>query len=236
MLEGTYHPCPEVEPEGKPEFNLCATIIFAQDKRIGINVLPLKPTAPMPHSLPNQRRGTQADQEPKEGKNDNRRLLHVVARHVNIKKQRNKRTSTDKQRPIPLPAASNRKEALLDRQVAFTLLRERNQTKHQSEPVRNSQTNTNEAARINGVDGRVAFRGVYETTIGEHVGGQVGFVGEPAARSVGDGVVALVVGVVPVAEGGEVVLMAVECGVVFVFAGGEVAADVEEAEGVHGET
>lgn len=190
----------------------------------------------MPDSFPNQRRRTETDQEPKERKDNNRRLLHMVARHIDIQKQRNKRTSTDKQRPIPLPTASNRKEALLNRQIPFALLRERNQTKHQSESVGDCKAYANEAARINRVNGRIALRGVYEAAIGEDFGGQVGFVGEPAARAVGDGVVAFVVGVVPVAEGGEVVLLAVECGVVFVFAGGEVASDVEEAEGVHGET
>lgn len=160
----------------------------------------------------------------------------MVAGDIDIEKQRNQRTSTDKQRPIPLPAASDGKEALLNRQVSLTLFRERNETKDQSEPVCSSKANANEAARINGVDGRVALGRVYKTAIGEDIGGEVGFVSEPAARAVGHGVVALVVGVVPVADGGEVELPAVELGVVCVLAGGEVAADVEEAEGVHGET
>ena len=46
--------------------------------------------------------------------------------------------------------------------------------------------------------------------------------------------VALVVGVIPVLESGEIVILSIEGGGIFILAGREFATDMEEAKGIHG--
>lgn len=213
-------PPPEIEEQRHPELESRPLVVHGQGEGVGIDVLPLHPASPVPDSLPDAGQGTHVEQHPEEGGDDDGDLRQVVSVDVDANNQADEAGDRHGNHPVPLPPPADRSESLLGREIHAAVPGEVHEGEHQANAVDGSKGDADEAARVDGIDGRVAGGHVDKAAIGKDIGGLVGWKGQeaPAVGAVGHCAIGIE-GVVPVFEGGQVEVDAANDGV-----GGVVAA------------
>lgn len=175
----------------------------------------------MSDGFPDQGQSTVADEEPEEDSDNNGQLLDVVAIDIYVDEETDEGGGADERAPVPLPATADGVEASINGEMEAAVLGQSSKGEDKANTESDGHTNASVSTGSNRVDGAPALGCIDPAAVLVEDGGlNVGQEGQVAAGAIGDGVVA-VEGVVPVAEGGEVELVAVEEGLVLVCALGE---------------